>query len=545
MSSVSSPRLIIIGIDGGDPILIEQYLKQNRLPNIKRLIHSGLFCPLRSTIPPTTFPAWTNFMTGSTPGIHGITDFTVKQGYNIQFVGAFRRNVRTIFEYICDNGLTVGVAWFPATYPPIPLNGFHISGWDSPVSNQGDASFVHPASLHTELQRRFPDEHLRFNTINEFNDHPNWYLNAKAALLNSVSRRAEMACWLLEHQPTDVAAFYFGETDTVAHHFHAFADEKSPRRPDSVDPRLETAIAEVYERIDAAIGDIQQRAGNVPMILVSDHGVMGNADIAVYLNRFLHGHGLLQFKSAGRLSALMSRNQIRFIPARFRRNLFRAFGGIFPSWYESRLRFGRIDFNRTIAFSEEIPYAPAIWLNQAGREPKGQVRFRDRENRISDIMSALKTFTHADGTPVVQNMYRREELHEGALHLFPDIVLQFTPIQGYMPICQNSKGIPGQSLEKMNRAQLLGRKGTSMPGGHAPYGIFISNMPFYQKVPNPLHLHEVASLIYELLDIWPPEGDDMKTVPQISVSSPRQRAYTAMEQRIVAQRLKRLGYLEE
>ncbi|MBW2277575.1 MAG: hypothetical protein JRF63_08795, partial [Deltaproteobacteria bacterium] len=58
------------------------------------------------------------------------------------------------------------------------------------------------------------------------------------ALQRHIARRAEMASWLLHEHPVDVAAFYFGEADTAAHHFWAFHDPASPRRPAEVDPRL-------------------------------------------------------------------------------------------------------------------------------------------------------------------------------------------------------------------------------------------------------------------------------------------------------------------
>lgn len=545
MATYRPPKLLVLGIDGGDPNLLRRFFSKNLLPNLSEIADKGTFCPLQSTLPPTTFPAWTNFMTGTTPDMHGITDFTQKKGYNVEFIGGHSRRTRTFFEHMNDNGVTVGTAWFPATYPPLPLHGYQISGWDSPVTDRGDATFVHPPELHNQLVAQFPKAHLRFNTIDEFADHTNWYRNAKRRLLQSVDERARMALWLLDNKPVDVAAFYFGETDTVAHHFYAFGDPTSPRRPPNVDPELETAILDVYKKVDIAVGKICQHVGNIPIVIVSDHGVMGNSDTTIYLNRFLESKGLLSFKKRNlSKNNSASRNHVRFIPSAWRRSIFQSFGGIFPSMYESRLRFSGIDFPKTQAFSEEIPYAPSIWLNQLGRDPKGTVKFRQRSKVIAAIEKALRCFKYSDESPVVKKIHRREELHTKNLHLFPDIILELNSIKGYMPVCSSSNGQLGPTISTMSDNELLGRKGTSMPGGHAPQGIFLSNMAFHQYKTETLHLHHIANMLYEIVDIWPPEQFEMNLNPTKAVSNQRRRPYTLKEQQVVAIRLKRLGYLE-
>ncbi len=43
---------------------------------------------------------------------------------------------------------------FPTTYPPEPVNGIMISGFDSPLSFQADRSFCYPPSLWKELKKK-------------------------------------------------------------------------------------------------------------------------------------------------------------------------------------------------------------------------------------------------------------------------------------------------------------------------------------------------------------------------------------------------------
>ncbi len=72
---MSSTRVFVIGLDGGTFDLLELWIKEGRLPNLKRMIENSAYGRLESTIPPVTPPAWTSFMTGVNPGKHGVLDF--------------------------------------------------------------------------------------------------------------------------------------------------------------------------------------------------------------------------------------------------------------------------------------------------------------------------------------------------------------------------------------------------------------------------------------------------------------------------------------
>ena len=68
-------RFIVIGMDGMDPILAEQFMAEGKLPNLAQMQKQGCFKPLATTIPPISPVAWSSFQTGSNPGKHNIFDF--------------------------------------------------------------------------------------------------------------------------------------------------------------------------------------------------------------------------------------------------------------------------------------------------------------------------------------------------------------------------------------------------------------------------------------------------------------------------------------
>ena len=68
-------KLVILGIDGMDPILTKSMMAEGLLPNLAKLRQSGAFSPLGTSIPPQSPVAWANFINGAGPGSHGIFDF--------------------------------------------------------------------------------------------------------------------------------------------------------------------------------------------------------------------------------------------------------------------------------------------------------------------------------------------------------------------------------------------------------------------------------------------------------------------------------------
>jgi predicted AlkP superfamily phosphohydrolase/phosphomutase len=68
-------KLIILGFDGVDAKLTQQWMDEGKLPNLAKLRGQGAFAPLLPTIPSQTPVSWSTFSTGLNPGRHGVFDF--------------------------------------------------------------------------------------------------------------------------------------------------------------------------------------------------------------------------------------------------------------------------------------------------------------------------------------------------------------------------------------------------------------------------------------------------------------------------------------
>ncbi|MCP2519333.1 alkaline phosphatase family protein [Candidatus Aminicenantes bacterium AC-708-M15] len=71
----TTKKIIVLGFDGMDPKITKRLIDEGKLPYFKKLMEIGDFRPLRTSIPPQSPVAWSNFITGTDPGGHAIFDF--------------------------------------------------------------------------------------------------------------------------------------------------------------------------------------------------------------------------------------------------------------------------------------------------------------------------------------------------------------------------------------------------------------------------------------------------------------------------------------
>jgi len=476
-------KTLIIGLDGGTWDLIHPFQEAGHLPHLARLMRSGAWGPLRSTQPPMTFPAWSTFMTGTNPGKHGIFDFTVheKGRYAVRYTNASWRQQPTIWKILSDQGLRVGAMGFPTTYPPEPVNGFMISGFDAPVTTGIDASFVHPAELYHELKREIGP--YAITEFQEIDIGPGWHRAALAGLFSALERKMEYARYLLERKgPWDCFGVLFGESDTAAHHFWLFHDQLSPRHDPRTGVEFRDALLRVYQALDDAVGELVERAGGegTRVMILSDHGFGGAGMKTLHLNRWLWSEGLLQFspRRGGGDSVVnrLKRWGMKRVPPVLQEQLFRRFDGRIASRIESASRYGDLHWPGTRAYSDELNYFPSIWINLAGREPGGTVTPGTAYDRILEhIDQRLARLKDPEtGEPVVARAWRREELYHGpCVELAPDLVLELNLDRGYSYTCLPTPPGDGPVIGRIARGDRLGAKGKGMNGTHRRHGIML------------------------------------------------------------------------
>jgi predicted AlkP superfamily phosphohydrolase/phosphomutase len=75
-------RVIVLGFDGFDPGLAQQYMAEGRLPNLKKLSEEGVFQELETACPSISPVAWSSYATGVDASRHNIYDFLTRDPCN-------------------------------------------------------------------------------------------------------------------------------------------------------------------------------------------------------------------------------------------------------------------------------------------------------------------------------------------------------------------------------------------------------------------------------------------------------------------------------
>lgn len=555
-------RALVVGLDGLDLDVVRGFGPAT-LPRLHQLMAEGAYAALESVQPPATLPNWTTFLTGLDPARHGVFDFTTRHGYRVRFTGGAARRAPTLFKRLDEAGLRCACLSFPATWPPERLeHGVFVSGWDAPVAFSADRSFMWPQELFDETMRRFGAP--TFDDVDEFHaDEAGWVDRLPAALERRIERKTEWARWLLEREDWDVFAVYFGESDTAAHYLWALHDPSSPRRPQSVEDTQQDGLRRVYQALDSAVGELVDRSGEgTEVTLLSDHGSGGSSDKVVYLNRLLAQAGLLRFKPRRRIpTAALKETALRRFPPRLRERVFRMAGAWLPSRLESNVRFGAIDMDHTIAFSDELNYFPGVFLNVAGREPRGTVPPSDIRQAALRVKAALLDAKDPwTGRPVFADVVPREDLYEGPyLERAPDLLLQMHLDDGYSYNVMPS-GAPGprarEPFRKLRPHEYAGKKGRSLPGSHRPFGFMALSGPSIRAAGEiQAHIADLSATLVHRLGVSVPTDFMGRPLWEALVSTGHGPTSTLPDgqsvafhgptnESVIESRLRALGYIE-
>jgi predicted AlkP superfamily phosphohydrolase/phosphomutase len=133
-------KFIMVGLDGLISDYMERYVKEGKMPHIKRLLQQGSYSKVLPAFPVDTPTNWTSFATGAWPGTHGIVGFAVHLPRDP--LTKIHETLNTSLcqaEYIWDvaeeNGMSPFILTYPGAWPSTMRKGVVIQGM------HGDCSF--------------------------------------------------------------------------------------------------------------------------------------------------------------------------------------------------------------------------------------------------------------------------------------------------------------------------------------------------------------------------------------------------------------------
>jgi len=568
---MKTPRLLIVGLDAATFDLISPWIGEGKLPNLAALMKDGAWGRLASILPPITPPAWTSFMTGKNPGKHGIFHFLgARPGtYKLTYLNAASRRAKTIWRMLSDAGYTVGTMNIPFTYPPEHLNGFQISGMDTPSEK---SPFIYPPELRSELVSLLGRFQLDVRYLGYMSTDPR--REQVLAEMDKLDHQwLSASLYLMEKHPADVMMFTFMSIDTVQHHFWQYMDPTHHLHNPAAVERFGDAVLRVYQRLDDAVGQmLQKTSSDTSVLVVSDHGGGPTSDRVVYLNRYLAQLGLLHYRKDER-SALKKLTQkvIRgsytllrsTLSSRQKSFLARTLPRLRKSFESAVTSFNEIDWTRTKAYcSEVLASPPSMWINLRGVKPCGIVEQSEYEPLLKLISDKLKELKDPrTDEPVIKRILRREEIFHGPYaNEAADLILDWWETSHF----STSPSFPENTLDPAVEIRERRPSTESEWGGtHRRDGILIAHGKSFKKGAEiqGARLIDMAPTILYLMGQPVPEDMDGRVLeelfePAFIAANPVQvggsagldaeqgAQYSDEEAAIVEERLKALGYIE-
>lgn len=480
-------KLLVIGIDGGTLDVILPMIEDSKLPNLGKLLETGSYGTLLSTIPPVTAPAWSSFITGTNPGQHGVFHFFKKErnrqdkGKRKVLINLRHMKGLPFWRVLNEHGLRVGLINIPLTYPPEHVDRFMISGMLVP---KGSSDYTYPPGLLSKLD----NYHVDIDGLmaqNEWRGKKLIKENREVFIRNvfNLSRtRAHNALKLMKDEQWDLFMVVFTGSDRICHFF--WEDQNSGKSPSSI-------VEDYYISLDSMIGKLVEEAGeDTCKLVMSDHG-FGPAPTK-------------------RINAFVLAKQLKET----------VFSSCSPFFYLGNRLLAKIGIAKRIALEDfvdskrsRISFEPiyanflGISINTSGDDGCGIVRPGEEYQTLrKKIIKQLENLSDpVSGKRLVEKVHTRESLYQGSfVKDAPDIVVQFSYDckVGFSPL---------------KRALVCEDKNPIRTGEHRREGLFIASGSQITSgcLEMELFIQDVTPTILYLLGAPIPESYDGRLIREL------------------------------
>lgn len=532
-------RLLIVGLDGATFDVLDPMMDQGLMPTLKQLIDTGAGGVLRSTKPPITPAAWTTLMTGKGPGRHGVIDFERydPETNTLSFNSTIQIKEKTIWQILTENNLTCGTIHLPMTYPPQPVNGFVVSGFETPSI---DAEFTYPRDLKRIILEQIPDYSYSTNWQRGLFGGMSKYHENLEYIKRNFRQEVQLARLCTEQYGWHVLMVLFKLVDNVQHKCWKFLTAEGAKKY----PTQHRMACSCFQVLDECLAELLELARDqgASIIIMSDHG-HGSLDGRAQPNQLLKRWGFLHLIS--------SWSQFRTRADHMWYRLTKKRGGRFAQPNMSIERDLAIDWTRTKACVMHAGMYGFLYISLKGRQPNGVVDPNDYDDLRNDLIERfIAARDEKTGQPVFQEVLKPEEAYNCSSEADPSLPdLMLVPATGLAVV----RKIRGRNA--VNWA-LNGRLG----GTHREEGIFVVNSPnIIPGKKRDANIADMTPTILAMLGLEVPADMEGKALtdlfePPLKVvfRPPRklepkavpEEVYSEEEQRLLTERLSDLGYLE-
>ncbi len=533
-------KIVLIGIDGATPDLMEKWMENGKLPNFRKIRKNGVWGKLKSTTPPSSAPAWTSIVTGCNPGKHGIYGFESTGTLEPHLINSQYMKIPAIWNYLTDIGMKNIIVNVPGTYPPEEISGTMITGLLTPSH---DSNFTYPKKIKERLTGKDLGEYeLEQFWLEDFS-RSRMKKRAPEKLLNHINRqmtsRLQVGLNLMKETDWDFTMIVFRGTDTAQHFL--FEDED--------------LLLLCYQKVDGLVGKIMDSFPNAVFFIVSDHGFEEIKKILYPDNVLYNAKYLTPYKDpynslVSQLHPLIHRVVnyfLKLLPQKF----LKESKGIKKLLFSGSSKAKLIDFSKTIAFS--TAEGRCIRICRKNKYKNGIVEEKDYEKICNEISKLLKDLKDPnDGSQIIEEVYRWNEAYGKDAIDPPDLIFDLKKgITANEWIRFPNKLYDIMQSKKRDIPYVFNQDPTGRSGDHAPYGVFFA----YGRNVKPGHIikdisvEDILPTVFTAIGVSLPDSIDGKILDDLFIEKPIVRtvdwkSYSSTKQTLSEAEMKRISRLK-
>lgn len=519
-----APRLVFLAICSGDDELIGHWTASGDMPNLRRLIASGLV-GRQDGLPGVYVGAhWPSWISGCHPGknrVHSWQQLAPGSYEQYRCKAGDHAQRRPFWEALSDAGRRLCVLDVPHSRVSPGINGVQTVEWGA-----HDAAYGFSAStpeLEREVLARFGRHPVSGNS--DADRDLEGQLAFRQDLLTGIRMKQRLTCELFAREPWDFAAQVFTEAHCAGHLFWHLHDRgyRWERNADAGVPG--DPLKDVYVAIDTAIGAILEEIGEqTTVIFLANHGMGPKAHAQHLLDHMLVGLGYAEPRPPpeprvtwrNRVDPILTRGWQQLPPAvRDRLRPLRDAKRRLVNPQQTRPPVLEPATSRIFTVVNNTAHG-ALRVNLRGREPRGLVSPGSEYERLleevaQDLLSVVNLET---GERVVEQVLRCDDLYPGPQrdHL-PDLFVLWR------------HGTPVRAVGSPKLPRLEGHMDYVRSGEHRPRGMFVVRAPGVRpgRLADPVACMDWAPTICSLLGVRPDAALDGRPIGPVldALAAPR------------------------
>lgn len=482
---MTSPRVIVIGLDSADRDLVRRWCDSGDLPFLRAIRDRGISGILATPPGLGDDAVWASFYTGVGPGRHGRYHHRQLQpgSYKVDNFRDVRRN--PFWDVLSRAGRKVAILDVPKCPLMQEVNGLQVTDWL--VHGRDFATRSCPAGVGRDLLERFGDDRTDCQPeyLCQMEQLPEGQQQIFVErLLESCAKKTSAALEFLGSTAWDLFLVVFKEAHCVAHHFWHLRDQSDPDYPLEGLDHGWNPVKRVYQALDAAIGKILANVdAETHVIVFSDLSMATNITGEHLLDEILFRLERPMLAGVSRLLQNGSHGSRDGWSGRAR------------AWMKRELHPYRSAFQ-----VEHNEMSGAVRCNVKGREPHGQIAPGPELQAFLDRLEEdlLKVVNPDSGEPIVAKVLRTDEVFAGEHRdLLPDLFV----------IWNRTRPITAAASSKIGELRIPSPDWRS--GNHASDGFFFACGPsmLTRKGPELASIMDLAPTIGRLLGVSIPDVD--------------------------------------